>query len=246
MNQLRLWLQARFPAVVAPPHTTVSVDIAGIELVLRDWEGSSVLDIVPREIRLGEYNLTTIKFRRNDVVIDVGANIGIVSLYLAKKHPDIHVIAIEPVPTTFSHLQENIVLNRVGNLTAVNCAVTRDGRDLRMIVHPGHSGGSTGHIRGLTQPGHYNLTVQSRTLDAIFEEYVQDRCRLLKVDCEGAEYEILSSARCLDRVDYLGIELHYNQFLTSQGFTPDGLLRHVMRSIPPERISSRTTAMFDH
>lgn len=115
-----------------------------------------------------------------------------------------------------------------------------------MIIHPGHSGGSTGHIRELRQPGHYNLTVHSRTLDAIFAEYVQDRCRLLKVDCEGAEYEILSSTRCLDRVDYLGIELHHNQFLTSQGFTPEGLLQHVTASIPRDRVSYRITAMFDH
>jgi FkbM family methyltransferase len=246
MNQWRRWLQARFPAVIRPPHTTVRVDIGGIELMLRDWEGSSVLDIVPREILLGEYNLPGIEFRRNDVVIDVGANIGIVALYLAKKHPDIHIVAMEPVPTTFSHLQENIVLNRVGNITPLNCAVTRDGRDLRMIVHPGHSGGSTGHIRELKQPGHYNLTVRSRTLDAIFADYVQDRCRLLKIDCEGAEYEVLSSTRSLDRVDHLGIELHHNQFLRSQGFTPEGLLRHVMRSIPPEHVFYRITEMFDH
>lgn len=128
MKDLRVWLQSRFPAVVRPPHTTVSIDIGGIELVLRDWEGSTVLDIVPREILSGEYNLIAMEFRRDDVVIDVGANIGIVALWLAKKHPDIRIIAVEPVPTTFSHLQENIALNRVDNITPLNCAVTRDGR----------------------------------------------------------------------------------------------------------------------
>jgi FkbM family methyltransferase len=246
MNQLRLWLQRHLPAFFPPPETTVRVDIAGVELTLRDWEGSNVLAIVPKEILDDDYRLQEIEFRPADVVIDIGANIGIVAIYLAKTHPGIHIVAIEPVPTTFRHLQENINLNAVNNITALNCAVTKDGRDLRMIVNPGHSGGSTGHLRDLKQPGHYNLTVQSRTLDAIFEEYVPERCRLLKIDCEGAEYEILSAARCLDRVDHLGIEIHHNDFLTSQGHTPEGLLSEVSKVIPRERIAYTTTPMFDH
>ena len=245
MNKLRLWLESHLPALFRPAETTVHVDIAGVELTLRDWEGSNVLAIVPKEILDDDYKLRPIDFRPGDVVVDIGANIGIVALYLAKKHPGIRIIAIEPVPTTFRHLRENIELNGVSNITALNCAVTNDGRDLEMIVNPGHSGGSTGHLRNMTQPGHYNLTVQSRTLDRIFDEYVPGRCQLLKIDCEGAEYEILGAAQCLHRVDHLGIEIHHNDFLTSQGHTPEGLLTEVSRVIPRERIAYTTTPMFD-
>jgi FkbM family methyltransferase len=246
MNQLRIWLETHVPAAFQHREKTERIDIAGVKLTLRDWEGSTVLAIVPKEILDDEYGLAQIEFRPGDVVVDVGANIGIVALYLAKKHPDITINAIEPVPTTYRHLAENIDLNNVRNITALNCAITSDGRDLRMIVNPAHSGGSTGHLRDVRQPGHYNLTVPSRTLDSIFDEYVPDRCRLLKVDCEGAEYEILSRARCLDRVDHLAMELHVNRFLTSQGFTPEGLVGEVSRVIPRERIAWRTTPMFDH
>jgi FkbM family methyltransferase len=246
MNRLRLWLETRLPAIFHHSEKTERIDIAGVELTLRDWEGSTVLAIVPKEILDDEYKLARIEFRPGDVVVDVGANIGIVALYLAKKHPDIQIIAIEPVPTTYQHLLENIDLNGVRGVTTLNCAVTRDRRDLRMIVHPAHSGGSTGHLKEIEQSGHYNLTVHSRTLDDIFDEYVPARCRLLKIDCEGAEYEILSGARCLRRVDYLGMELHTNRFLTSQGFTPEGLVAEVSRLILPERIAYRTTPMFDH
>jgi FkbM family methyltransferase len=246
MNQLRRWLETRLPAIFHPAETTVRIDIAGVELTLRDWEGSSVLAIVPKEILDDDYGLREIEFRPGDVVVDVGANIGIVALYLARKYPVIHIIAIEPVPTTYRHLQENIGLNGVRNITTLNCAVTRDGRDLRMIVHPGHSGGSTGHLKDIEQPGHYNLTVRSRTLDSIFAQYVPDRCTLLKLDCEGAEYEILTGTRCLHRVDHLSMELHHNRFLTAQGFTPEALLREVSRTIPLDRIAYTMTPMFDH
>ena len=246
MNSLRHWLESHLPSLFRPAETTVHVDIAGVQLTLRDWEGSNVLAIVPKEILDDDYKLRQIDFSPGDVVVDIGANIGIIALYLAKKHPGIRIIAIEPVPTTFRHLRENVGLNGVRNITALNCAVTKDGRDLTMIVNPGHSGGSTGHLRNLKQPGHYNLTVASRTLDSIFDEYVTDRCRLLKVDCEGAEYEILHGARCLRRVDHLGIEIHHNQYLASQGHTPEGLLRDLSQAIPSNRIAYTTTPMFDH
>jgi FkbM family methyltransferase len=246
MNQLRVWLETYVPAVFQHREKTEQIDIAGVSLTLRDWEGSTVLAIVPKEILDDEYGLTEIEFRPGDVVVDVGANIGIVALYLARKHPDIRITAIEPVPTTYRHLLENIELNKVRNIMPLNCAITNDGRDLRMIVNPAHSGGSTGYLRNIRQPGHYNLMVPSRTLDSVFTEHVPDRCRLLKVDCEGAEYEILSGARCLDRVDHLAMEIHVNRFLTSQGFTPEGLVGEVSRVIPRERIAYRTTPMFDH
>jgi FkbM family methyltransferase len=245
MNKLRPWLESHLPSLFRPAETTVHIDIAGVELTLRDWAGSNVLAIVPQEILNDDYRLQEIDFRPGDVVVDIGANIGIVGLYLAKKHPGIRIIAIEPVPTTFRHLTENIALNGVSSITALNCAVTKDGRDLTMIVNPGHSGGSTGHLRNLKQPGHYNLSVPSRTLDSICDEYVTDRCRLLKVDCEGAEYEILRGARCLRRVDHLGIEIHHNQYLASQGHTPEGLLRDLSQVIPLDRIAYTTTPMFD-
>jgi len=246
MNQVRLWLETHVPAVFQHREKAERVDIAGVKLTLRDWEGSTVLAIVPKEILDDEYGLEDIKFRPGDIVVDVGANIGIVALYLAKKHPDITIHSIEPVPSTYRHLLENIELNNVRNIMPLNCAITNDGRDLSMIVNPAHSGGSTGHLRNIRQPGHYNLTVPSRTLDSIFAEYVPDRCRLLKVDCEGAEYEILSGARGLDRVDHLAMEVHINRFLTAQGFTPETLVGEVSRVIPRERIAYRTTPMFDH
>jgi hypothetical protein len=145
MNQLRLWLETYVPAVFQHREKSEQIDIAGVNLTLRDWEGSTVLAIVPKEILDDEYGLAEIEFRPGDVVVDVGANIGIVALYLAKKHPDITIKAIEPVPTTYRHLVENIELNNVHNITPLNCAITNDGRDLRMIVNPAHSGGSTGH-----------------------------------------------------------------------------------------------------
>lgn len=55
------------------------------------------------------------------------------------------------------------------------------------------------------------------------ERYEIDRCRLLKINCEGAEYEILHNTHVLDRVDYLSSEFHINQRLEQDGYSIESL-----------------------
>jgi glycosyltransferase involved in cell wall biosynthesis len=76
------------------------------------------------------YLMRTAVFREGDIVVDVGAHIGVVSIYLAKKYPFIEVYAIEPDPVTCNHLKRNIELNGVTNVTVINKAVSRDGETL--------------------------------------------------------------------------------------------------------------------
>ena len=68
MNQVRLWLETHVPAVFQHREKTERVDIAGVNLTLRDWEGSTVLAIVPKEILDDEYGLEDIKFRPGDIM----------------------------------------------------------------------------------------------------------------------------------------------------------------------------------
>jgi len=76
-----------------------------------------------------------------------------------------------------------------------------------------------------------SLSVPSVTLRDIFEEHRIRRCDFLKIDCEGAEYDILysSSPDVLERVDQIAMEVHHGEgerenidamtsFLESRGF----------------------------
>lgn len=55
--------------------------------------------------------------RDGDIFYDVGANIGLYSLYAAKLRPTCRVFAFEPVSHNFGNLCENLLLNRVANVT---------------------------------------------------------------------------------------------------------------------------------
>jgi hypothetical protein len=63
------------------------VTINGISFVFYDYFLSNVIDGVVREMDRDEYKLNDIDFKPNDIVIDIGGNVGICSIYLAKRYP---------------------------------------------------------------------------------------------------------------------------------------------------------------
>ena len=69
MNRLRSWLETHVPSMFQHVEKVERIEVAGVELTLRDWEGSSVLAIVPKEILDDDYRLSTIEFRPGDVVV---------------------------------------------------------------------------------------------------------------------------------------------------------------------------------
>lgn len=75
-----------------------------------------------------EYGLDEIEFQPGDVVLDVGANTGIVSIYLAQLHPEIIIHAFEPVPTCASTRAPvaNLEANGVTNVIPHNLAITAE------------------------------------------------------------------------------------------------------------------------
>ena len=54
--------------------------------------------------------------------------------------------------------------------------------------------------------------------------YKIDRCRILKIDIEGAEYDVLYPSTILPRVDFIVAEFHWNSRLDFQTRRPAGLI----------------------
>lgn len=207
-----------------------SLDIAGIPLVLGDAVGSRALDIISTEVGVGAYDFSDIDFRPGDVVVDLGAHVGVVSIWLAKRHPGLRVIAYEPIPESFQQLEANLRRNGATSVTAVNEAVTADGRELEMVVWlDDNSAGGTASYGNPDNPEFEGRSrrVASTTLDAIFERFSIDRCKLLKIDIEGGEHEVLRATAVLDRVEHLRGEFHENDHLRGRGWSMVGLAAHV-------------------
>lgn len=177
--------------------------IGGVRIEVVDSD--PFYDQVAHEIE-NTYNFDPIRFRKGDVVLDIGAHVGLVTIYLAKKHRGITVYAYEPVPDNFAKLVCHLWLNGLlGRVHPYQLAVTADGGDRVMVKGGHHSGGATAFHDFEREP----FTVRSTTVPAILEEHDITRVRLLKLDCEGAEHEILGTADgWLERVSHIRGEIH--------------------------------------
>ena len=150
-----------------------------------------------------DYYLTQIAvFREGDTVIDIGAHVGMVSIYLAKKFPFIKVYAIEPDPLNYACLKRNIELNRVTNVTALHKAMSEDGRKRILYTDARESGWATIDAR-MASSHHVLNTVQVETvtLEQLFQEYQISHCRLLKITAPGAIHGSLNGftrSGCVD------------------------------------------------
>ena len=121
-------------------------------------------------------------------VIDIGAHVGVVSMYLAKKY-NAEVWAYEPQPQNSRRLVLNIERNGLTDKAhAFNLAVTGDGRDVTIGSNTENSGGNSIYDSG-------SFAAKSITLPEILAEVGE--IDLLKIDCEGAEFEILADPEIL-------------------------------------------------
>jgi FkbM family methyltransferase len=159
----------------------------------------------------GEYvNPSIPQIKCGDIVVDIGANIGMFSLFAASISPDIQVYAFEPASDTFALLQQNVAANNLTNIQCQQCAVSAATGELQLYLDLGSLGDSA--IREWV--GNENMTgterVPSISLDDLFSRYALPRCDFLKVDCEGSEFDLFSSAsaQTFAKIAAIAVEFH--------------------------------------
>jgi len=151
------------------------------------------------------------------VVIDVGANVGTLSLPLALRVGEYgKVYSIEASPITFRYLRGNIALNKhIKNIYPLNYAIgEKEG-----FVH--FSNISSDDMNRVVEADKGAHRVPMKTLDSIIEENNIHKVRLLKIDIEGYELFALKGAqKTLDITDIIFFESwekHYQAYGYSTG-----------------------------
>lgn len=126
------------------------------------------------------------------VFVDVGANIGAYSLFVAGlAGPNAVVLAIEPQPMIFERLIHNIRQNPIGTVKALQCAVADREGELTLFIDLRNRGESSiKYLRPENQAGG-EVVVPSRTLLGILREEGLERIDAMKLDVEGAEDLVL-------------------------------------------------------
>ncbi len=164
--------------------------------------------ILLESILLHEYDRYLHDLSAGDIVIDIGAHIGDFCIPVAVGNPLIRVIGIEPHPRTYHLLCKNIESNAAKNILALPLAITDANGTTRLSLDPGNSGGNS----TMRSMGGSSIDVRSLTLEHLFKKYSVKQCKFLKMDCEGAEYDIIRAApeSLLRSVDTIVMEYHHN------------------------------------
>lgn len=141
------------------------------------------------------------------LVIDIGANFGAFSVYATHFNKNIKVLSYEPSKTTFKQLQENIKLNQLENrIIPFRLAVGGKKRSVRLYKTKMSGLSSIYCTRGETE---YEI-VKATTLSEIIKKNKIGKCDFLKIDCEGAEYEILAGCpkNIYEKINCISLEFH--------------------------------------
>lgn len=150
----------------------------------------------------------------NAAMLDIGANIGSVSLFWSAQSPTLRIHGYEPNPNAYETLQRNIAGNQLQTrVKTFSEAVGRTAGTLNLWIDV-PTDLSTGYQDDPPKAGGRRVPVPVVSLNEAWRRLNHDPIWLLKIDTEGAETDILEGASrdLLNAVQYAIVETHDNIF----------------------------------
>lgn len=153
-----------------------------------------------------EYRLNGVAPQSLGTVVDVGAHIGIFAARVAPMST--RVISLEPAPANYALLRKNASQPRMAHVETIPKAVAPEAGTIDFFLNDADPSAHSllPGKEGCTTP----TKVEAMTLAQVLSEHSIERCGLLKLDCEGAEYAILESVPgdLWPRIQRLHLEYH--------------------------------------
>jgi FkbM family methyltransferase len=149
----------------------------------------------------GSYLLDRVPLRPSDWVLDCGANVGEVSLALLRREPSLNIVAVEPEALEADCADLNLYQGRPRTVRGV---LWHEETTLKF-----YSAAATADSSTIEPPKYDSVReISATTVDALLNRMQCQRLRLLKLEAEGAEPEILQGAMgSLERIDYIAADL---------------------------------------
>jgi FkbM family methyltransferase len=125
------------------------------------------------------------------VILDVGANTGFFAIRMKQLYPSSTVYCFEPFSSNFKQLSSNIEMSNFKGVHVLPFGVGGFSRKERLYIHKSNIGGHS--IFQAEANNSQYVEIQLFSLKEIFKSQNINRCNFLKMDCEGAEGEIIKS-----------------------------------------------------
>lgn len=183
----------------------------GHQLVLEADANTPLYDTIAEIVDYDCYQLSSIRPRGHgeSIIIDIGANIGVFSVLTAKLYSG-RVVACEPLDENCETLRANLRRNQVDNVSVTPKAVVAENGPVTFVATEHLSvGGRVVRDRAGRVPG-TEITVPGISVTSVLSEFLDNGIDLIKVDCEGGEYEIMSqiTKSVSERIRAFTFEVH--------------------------------------
>jgi FkbM family methyltransferase len=144
----------------------------------------------------------------DQVILDLGANVGVFTLYAARNAPQAKVFCFEPFPSTFRRLVATVRDHHLNaRVTCLNYAAT-GASGVRLMP----DGQLPSQRRALASAASATsgAEVMGKTIESMLEQNHLPHVDLMKMDIEGSEYEVLLSTppKVLSRINRIALEYH--------------------------------------
>jgi FkbM family methyltransferase len=169
-----------------------------------------------------------ITLNEGDCIFDIGANIGLFSLFVKEIQKSVQIFAFEPIKQIFNVLQANVSLHDLENISLFNYGLSSENNPVKLFTfYPNMAGNSTIRPSEKSEQREVMNVVlnkdvveylfqseevrgEVRTLSSVINELDVQSIDLLKIDVEGEEYEVLQgiNQNHWSRVKQIVIEVH--------------------------------------
>ena len=140
--------------------------------------------------------------KSSGVMLDIGANIGANTIPLAVEHSSIKFYCYEPHPKVFHRLESNVKLNKLDNISLINCAISESKEEkITFYAQKNSSNMGLSSLRLNPDIDEYDeITVPVNSIDEMFKDSLEV-ISVVKIDTQGAESMVLKSASQVIRKD---------------------------------------------
>lgn len=174
-----------------------------VENDLEEYRVNSIFEKEPETIEWMN------RFKDNGVFFDIGANIGIYTLYSACRHPDLSVFAFEPVSNNYASLLRNVWANNYSNVKSFHVALSDKECLTELYLSDLRIGNSGAQINSPVDDkggGFEALRVENVlcvSIDRLVQQFGFPIPSYVKIDVDGHESDILNGMSSTLRSEFL-------------------------------------------
>jgi len=163
-----------------------------------------------------------IELEENDLIFDVGANVGSFSMFVQKCQPTAEIIAFEPVPEVFALLKKNFEHRNINGLI-YNCGISNKEETAKFIYYKKMSGLSGRFSDVESEKQFAKSSIQSEQsilkeqLGEDLDSYLEDIYQSQDIDCNMNTLSSVIKDKAITRIDLLKLDTEKSECLALQG-----------------------------